>query len=98
MVPGYSICRSLTPHGELDLSIWQLPPLLDNRQVAALRKLADDFASFNASRFNRQPERLPRKSVIQFPLACNSICKITRSKIHAATPQRNHRPLMPQFS
>jgi hypothetical protein len=46
------------PHREFDLAVGELPPVLDNRHVAALRKTIEDFTGLPASRVNRQGEGL----------------------------------------
>jgi hypothetical protein len=56
-VPEYLIRSPITPHRELDLSVRKLPPLLNNGRVAALRKLVENFASFDACCIDREPER-----------------------------------------
>ena len=48
-----SIRRSQAAHCELDMSVWQLPPMLNNRHITAMRNLIDDFACLEASRFYR---------------------------------------------
>jgi hypothetical protein len=50
---SYSIRRSQAAHCELDLSVWPLPPMLNNRHITAMRNLIDDFACLEASRFYR---------------------------------------------
>jgi hypothetical protein len=50
---SYSIRRSQAARCELDLSVWLLPPMLNNRHITAMRNLIDDFACLEASRFYR---------------------------------------------
>ena len=45
-------------HRELNLAVWSLPPVFDNRHVPSLGKLIDDFAGFQASRVNWKREFL----------------------------------------
>jgi len=40
------------------MTVGKLPPVLDDWHVAALRRLAEDFAGFYTSRVNRQLEYL----------------------------------------
>jgi hypothetical protein len=77
-----SICCPQTPHYEFDLSIRQLPPLLNNRRVATLRKLAQNFACLRAGPIDRQPERLARKSVVRFAVVRHPLGNVTRSAGH----------------
>jgi len=46
------------PHGELDPAVGKLPPVFDDRHVVPLRKLIEDFAHFQTSRIDREPEYL----------------------------------------
>jgi hypothetical protein len=52
-VAGHLIGCPQTPHGEFDLSIGLLPPMLNSRHITAMRNLIDDFACLEASRFYR---------------------------------------------
>jgi hypothetical protein len=45
-----------TPRREFDLSVWQLPPLIDDSRVTALCGLVDEFTNLGASYFDRQRE------------------------------------------
>ena len=45
-------------HRKLDLSVGELPPVLDDWQVTALQRLIDDFAGLQTGRINRQRENL----------------------------------------
>ncbi len=45
-------------HCELDLTVGELPPILDDGHEAGLRKLIDDFAGLQTSRINRQRKYL----------------------------------------
>jgi hypothetical protein len=38
---------------ELNLAVRKLPPVLDDRQVTALRKLTEDFAGLHTRRLDR---------------------------------------------
>jgi hypothetical protein len=40
-------------HRELDLTVGKLPPIFNDSGVSSLRKLTEDFAGFQTSRFNR---------------------------------------------
>ena len=46
------------PQREFDPAVGELPPVLDDRHVAALRKAIEDFAGLPARRVNRQGEGL----------------------------------------
>jgi hypothetical protein len=45
-------------HREFDLTVGELPPILDDGHVSTSRKLIDDFTCFTAGRVNRQLEYL----------------------------------------
>src|SRR5882757_6824809 len=83
---SYLVGCSQTQHGEFDLAVRQLPPLLNNRHVTTLRKLTEDFASLNASRFDQQPERVSHKSVIRFTPVGHTFCEFARLMAHVTTP------------
>jgi hypothetical protein len=55
--------------------------MLNSRHVTALRSLVETLASLHARRFDRQPERLTRKSVVRLAVGY-SLGKITRSAGH----------------
>lgn len=69
------------PHRKFNLTVWQLPPLLNNCHVTALRKLVENLTSLEASRFDRQSERLSRNSVIRLAAARYPVGKIARSVV-----------------
>jgi len=46
------------PNRKLDLTVGQLPPILNDWQQAALRRLADNFSRFAPSRVKGQPKFL----------------------------------------
>jgi hypothetical protein len=81
-----SICCSQTPHREFDLSVWQLSPLLNHCHVAALRKLIENLASLEASRYDRQSESLSRRVSISLTPVGYALGKIAGSLGHVATP------------
>jgi hypothetical protein len=68
-------------HGELDPTVRKLPPFLDNRHVPDLRTwLTQDFASFAASRFDRQ------RKYFGLPRAMHPVCQIAGANEHVGPP------------
>jgi hypothetical protein len=67
--------------------------MIDNRQVTALRKLANNFTSLNASRFNRQPECRSRKSTIALAAVGYPVGDIARSIGHIVSSKTTPRKI-----
>jgi hypothetical protein len=68
-----------------------LPPLLNNRHVTAVWKFTDDFTGLNASRFDRQPERLSHDSFNRLTPVGHTLGKIAGFLRHGA-PQKAKPP------
>jgi hypothetical protein len=56
-----SVRNRQVPDRKRNRSVGKLPSILDDRQVIALRKLIQDFASFQTRRVDRQRERQPAR-------------------------------------
>src|SRR6266704_4988371 len=67
-------------HRKLDLSVGKLPPVLDDWQVTALRRLTDDFAGLQTDRINRQRKDL------SLPDARHPVCQIPGTNEHVTPP------------
>ena len=65
---------------KLDFPIGKLPPVLDDWQVTALRRLIDDFAGLQTGRINRQRENLSLRN------AGHPVCQIPRTNEHVTPP------------
>jgi hypothetical protein len=68
------------PDRKFDLTVGQLPPLLNDCQKAALWRLADNFARFAPSRVEGQRKFLNLMRVRYL------VCQITRTNKHVGTP------------
>jgi hypothetical protein len=65
---------------ELNLSVGALPPIFNDRNETALRRLINNFAGFAASRVNRQ------RKYIWLPRIRDSICQIRGANEHVEPP------------
>jgi len=79
------------PHCEFYLPVRQLPPLLNNRHETAVWKFTDDFTSLNASRFDRQPERLSHDSFNRLTPVGHTLGKIA-GFLRQGAPQKAKPP------
>jgi hypothetical protein len=75
----YSIARAQSTNGELNISVRQLPPILNDRQIAAFRKSVYNFASFQTGIGERKNIRIAQSSFIPVASTRHSICKVTRT-------------------
>jgi hypothetical protein len=75
-------------HGELDVSVRQLAPILDDRHVTALRKPFNNFASLQAGLHKWKDKRLSQNFFIPVSSARHSVCKIAGAIVHKTTPTK----------
>jgi len=79
--PARRSVRSRQPsHRKLNLPVGKLPPVLDDWQVTALRRLIDDFAGLQTGRINRQRENLSLRN------ARHPVCQIPGTNEHVTPP------------
>jgi hypothetical protein len=70
------------PHGEFNLAVGKLPPILDDRRVASLGHLIEDFAGLPTGCIDWQLEYLWP------PGAGHPGCQIMRTNGHVGPPKR----------
>jgi hypothetical protein len=68
------------PNRKLDLTVGQLPPILNDWQQAAQWRLADNFSRFAPSRVKGQCQFLTLMRVRYL------VCQVTRTNKHVGTP------------
>src|SRR5882724_8733158 len=69
------------PHRKFNLTVRELPPLVDHWGETALRRLIDNFACLAAGSLERQCK-------CQRLLVRHPVCQVTRTNKHVRTPAR----------